>query len=150
MHALAQSLRDRLASHVAAILALEPARFLLAGGFASGLNWLSRFGLSRFLPFDAAVVVSYMFGMTFGFVTYRAWVFPGSCVPVKQQVCRFFCVNAVSLAVVTAVSSLLVRVLTTGGIATAPAEALAHAVGIGAGAVGSFVGHRGLTFVRAL
>lgn len=121
-------------------------RFLLLGGLAAAINWLVRFPLSLLMPFPAAVFVAYLIGMGAGFTLYRAFVFPGSTLPVPVQVGAFLAVNVIGAGVVMGVSlSLLYHLLPVIGWTFMP-EALAHGVGIAAGAIANFVGHKHLSF----
>ncbi len=124
----------------------QPVRFLLAGGLAALVNWLARFPLSWFLPYGLAVVGAACIGMAFGFFVYRVWVFRDFGRGGLRQVSDFLLVNAVTTVLVTAVAlagrALLVRL----GAPCEPAEAVAHAAGIAAGAVGNYFGHAAITF----
>ena len=121
-------------------------RFLLAGGFAAGVNWLVRFPLSLVLPYGAAVILAGAVGMTVGFVMYRYYVFPASSRSAAQQVRGFVAVNLVGMAVVAVVAVMLKDGLFPLIGLRFASEAIAHAVGIGVGAVANFVGHRNVTF----
>jgi energy-coupling factor transport system substrate-specific component len=124
-------------------------RFLLLGGLAAAINWLVRFPLSLVLPFSAAILVAYAIGMTAGFALYRAYVFPGSTVPIGRQVAVFLIVNAAGAVVVWSVAMLLVaRVFPAADYAFMP-EATAHGIAIAVGAAVNFVGHKFLTFRHA-
>ena len=124
-------------------------RFLLAGGFAAAVNWLVRFPLSWAMPYVAAVVIAGAIGMTVGFVIYRHYVFPGSGRAPARQLRDFVAVNLGAMAVVAGVAvALKDGVFPLIGFAVAP-EAVAHAIGIAAGAVANFVGHRNVTFSAA-
>ena len=124
-------------------------RFLLAGGFAAAVNWLVRFPLSLAMPYGLAVLVAGAIGMTIGFVIYRHYVFPGSGRAPTRQVRDFIAVNLCALVAVTAVAILLKDGLFPWlGFALAP-DAVAHAIGIAAGALANFVGHRQVTFSAA-
>lgn len=124
-------------------------RFLLAGGLSSLVNWLARFPLSAVLPFDVAVGAAYVVGMAIGFWLYRAWVFPGSRLPIRSQLVRFVAVNAAGFAVVVLSANLFLAALVGAGLAVPQlGEALAHGFAIVAGAVVNFLGHRALTFAR--
>ncbi len=127
----------------------EGVRFIIAGGFASLINWLVRFPLSVFMPFPAAVAVATTIGMLVGFFAYRHFVFPKSERAVIAQVRDFIMVNLGGIAIVVAVSTLFAdAVLPALGI-IAQADALAHAIGIAAGAVSNYFGHRTISFRRA-
>lgn len=122
-------------------------RFLLAGGGASLVNWLARFGFSEFLPFAASVVAAYLMGMVVGFVLYRNWVFIDTVRPVSQQVVPFVAVNlfglgAVALSAVGFAHSLRLTGLVDGHLA----EGIGHLAAIAVGAVANYAGHRAITF----
>ncbi len=125
------------------------ARFLVAGGLSSLVNWLVRFPLSAVIPFMGAVALAYAFGMAVGFMLYRSWVFPGSTLPLGTQAVRFLAVNALGLATVLVSARLFVPMLGLGGpLSLAHAEALGHGAAIATGAVVNFIGHRAVTFAR--
>lgn len=121
-------------------------RFLLLGGLAAAVNWLARIVLSLALPFPTAVLVAYMIGMSAGFMLYRAYVFARSPLPVPVQIGLFLAVNAVGAGVVLAVSLGLLDIVFPAAGYAFHAEALAHGIGIGVGAVTNFFGHKHLTF----
>ena len=123
----------------------QPVRFVLAGGFAAGVNWLARFPFSAFMPFAAAVLLATLVGMCIGFVLYQMTVFPESGRPLLMQLRDFAVVNVLATAIVVAVAVVSEPVLLL-GIDAAPAQALAHAFGIAAGAAANFFGHRAWTF----
>jgi putative flippase GtrA len=122
-------------------------RFLLAGGFAAGVNWLVRFPLSATLPFEAAVAVAAIIGMAIGFITYRLFVFTGSSRSLARQLRDFVLINLVTMAAVTVAATLIRDVL----IWVMPmfyAEGLGHGLAIGLGAVLNYVAHGAVTFQR--
>lgn len=125
-------------------------RFLLAGGSAALLNWLVRFPLSEVLPFSAAVVLSQAIGMVYAFFIYRNWVFRPTG-PVEKasrlaEAARFLAVNGMTM-IATLLVALVVRYgLMLSGVGPFVADALGHGIGIAAGAVLNFFGHRAITF----
>lgn len=126
----------------------EIARFLIAGGSAALINWLARIGLSQILPLDQAILLAYGIGMLAGFVLYRSFVFEAASGSLSRQIAIFLAVNLVGAVVVMgatlALKSLALAV--TPGIGATIAEALAHGVAIGIGAISNYLGHRLLTF----
>ena len=124
----------------------KPARFLLAGGGAAGINWLARFPLSWVMPFFAAVLGAAAIGMLVGFVLYRGFVFPGSQRPILSQARDFFAVNLISSGVVALLALAFLRLAVQFGAELQLAEALAHAAAIGLGAVLNYFGHNLFTF----
>lgn len=126
----------------------QSVRFLLAGGFAAFVNWVVRFPLSAVMPFAPAVAVANVIGMIVGFVIYRRYVFPGSQREFTHQVRDFIIVNLLSMIVVVAISVIFAdHLLPILGL-TWQVEAIAHAIGIAAGAVSNFFGHRQFSFAR--
>ena len=122
------------------------ARFLVAGGFAALVNWLVRFPINLVVPYGTAVVLATAIGMVCGFLIYRAWVFPGHSRSTLRQIRDFVLVNLLGIAV-TVVLAVALRGLLIGlGLTEPVAGALAHASGIGAGAVANYLGHRYVTF----
>ena len=122
------------------------ARFLVAGGLAALLNWLVRFPLNLAMPYAAAVVLATVIGMVFGFLLYRAWVFPGSQRDTLVQIRDFVLVNLVGIAVTVSIAVALRHALLAIDVEAELAAAFAHAAGIGAGAVANYLGHRDVTF----
>ncbi|MBB2960786.1 GtrA family protein [Methylobacterium sp. R2-1] len=127
----------------------EVVRFLIAGGSATAINWLTRIPLSLVLPFEAALLAAYGLSMVASFWLYRAFVFRAtSRGSLRGQVGLFLAVNAVGAGVVLAVSTAMLDGLThlLPDLRLSVAEALAHGVGIAVGAVANYLGHRLITF----
>ncbi|WIY53945.1 GtrA family protein [Devosia sp. YIM 151766] len=121
-------------------------RFLLLGGLAAAVNWLARIPLSVFLPFDMAVALAYLIGMSAGFTLYRKYVFPGASRPLIEQVLVFLGVNLAGAAVVLGLSRLFLDMPFGIGLPPLLRESVAHGFAIGIGAVVNFLGHKLLTF----
>lgn len=124
-------------------------RFLLAGGLAALVNWIARFPLELVLPFPLAVLGALAVGMTCGFRLYDRWVFPGSARPLARKIRDFIAVNAATQAVMFVVAVGLRELALLAGAPPLPAGAGAHLVGIGAGALVSYLGHRAVTFGKS-
>lgn len=122
-------------------------RFLLAGGSAALLNWLVRFPLGQVMPYPAAVLAALGVGMAYGFFIYRHWAFvsPGTR-SLLAEIRDFVLVNAagaaVTLAVAVGADWSLARLLVPHGLS----QAAAHALGIAAGALVNYLGHKHITF----
>ncbi|MFN3746390.1 MAG: GtrA family protein [Hyphomicrobiaceae bacterium] len=126
----------------------QAARFIVAGSAAALVNWLVRFPLSYIMPFAGAVAVANIIGMVFGFVTYRLFVFPGSTRLVTHQLRDFIVVNLLSMVAVVAVSVLFADYVFPSLGFHWQVEAISHALGIAAGAISNFFGHRHFSFAR--
>lgn len=138
----------RLAGMRAADIAREGGKFVVAGGIASAVNWLTRLGFSFVVSFPVALAIGATVGMTIGFTLYRAWVFPGSTRRLDAQTVLFLLVNAVTASFVIGASVVIAALLADLPLSVRNQQNLAHAVAIGLGAFISFVGHRSLTFAR--
>ena len=120
--------------------------FLLVGGFAAFVNWLSRFFLSGFMPFSAAIVLAYLIGMTTAFALSRVMVFDRSGRSARSDFLRFAVVNVFAIFQVWLISVALAHWLMPWVGFSWHAEEVAHAVGVAAPVVTSYFGHRHFTF----
>lgn len=123
-------------------------RFLFAGSFAAGVSWLARFLFSSAMPYAAAVAAATATGMVVGFFAYRSLVFPDSRRPLVAQLCGFLVVNLIGGAVTVAVATFTCD-LVLSPLGFAAAAPTSHAIGIAAGAVANYFGHKTITFNTA-
>lgn len=121
-------------------------RFLIAGGFATMINWLVRFPLDLVMPFAAAVTLATITHMMCAFVLYRTWVFPGSSRGTFEQLRDFVLVNLIGMTITIAVAVALCECFVSVDLAYSIAAATAHMLGIAAGAVATYLGHGRVTF----
>lgn len=121
--------------------------FVLVGGLAAGVNWVSRILMSgQGLAFEIAVVIAYLFGMVTAYLLSRMFVFEKSGRSFGSEIWRFTLVNLVALVVVWVVSvSLESWILPAIGWTWRPAE-VAHGIGILCPVFTSYVGHKHFTF----
>lgn len=124
--------------------------FLALGGLAALVNWTSRFGWSRLLPFESAVAAAYVTGMVVAFVLFRIFGFPGGDKTLARQVLYFVLVNVAGIAQVWLAANALVGfVFPLAGWTGPSAEAVGHGIAIALPAVTSYFGHKHLTFAAA-
>lgn len=123
-------------------------KFLVTGGIAALVNLASRYVLNQLMPFEAAVVVAYLLGMTTAYLLARRFVFDASGRPVVSEVRRFVLVNIVALGFVWAISVGLARIVFPAIAFTWHADDIAHLIGVLAPAATSYFGHRFYTFAR--
>ncbi len=122
--------------------------FVIAGGVAAGVNWLSRIGLSVFTSLEIAVVIAYLIGMTTAYLLNRMLVFDRSGRRISQEYARFALVNVVALAQVFIVTIGLSRfAFPAAGFDWHPHE-VAHAAGVVSPILTSYLGHRHFTFAK--
>jgi putative flippase GtrA len=123
-------------------------KFLVTGGIAALVNLASRYGLNQLMPFEAAVAVAYLLGMTTAYLLARRFVFDASGRPVSSEVSRFVLVNVVALGFVWTISVGLARIVFPAIAFTWHADDIAHLIGVLAPAATSYLGHRFYTFAR--
>lgn len=124
-------------------------RFLFAGGIAAGVNLGSRKLLNLAMPFEVAVVLAYLLGMTTAYLISRYFVFEKTGRSVRSEASRFAVVNLFSMALVWAISVGLLRIVFPFVGLTWHADDIAHFVGVSAPAVLSYWGHAQFSFARA-
>lgn len=137
------SLMDRLKDLIASSAIV---RFLICGGTAAAINWFARIALSWVMPFEPAILVAYVIGMTAGFLLYRHLVWPGSGISWRSQVPSFIVVNIVGAAVVLATALGLESAASGFFGPSAFLDAFAHGTAIAVGAVANYLGHSRITF----
>ncbi|SOD98742.1 GtrA family protein [Caenispirillum bisanense] len=123
-------------------------RFLITGGIAAGVNVGSRWLLSHAMPYEAAVLVAYLFGMTTAYLLARALVFAPSGRSRRDEFLRFALVNVAAAAQVWIISVGLARVVFPWAGMTWYAEDIAHVIGVVFPVFTSYLGHRHFSFGR--
>jgi putative flippase GtrA len=121
-------------------------RFLIASGVAAGLNFGSRILFSHFVNYSLAIVFAFIIGLSTGFLLNRALVFSTSSNSLRAQMLWFLTINLGALVLTLAVSLLLARIVLPAFGMHSHAEEIAHAVGILAPVLTSYLGHKHLTF----
>jgi putative flippase GtrA len=120
--------------------------FLLTGGCAAAVNFFTRIGYNRVMPFSAAVVCAYVTGMLVAFLLNRLFVFRESSQAVHRAAGYFVLVNIVGIAQTWTISMALLHwVLPWLGV-EAHAREIAHAVGLAVPAFSSYLGHKHFSF----
>lgn len=128
------------------LLHSRPIKFLLAGGFAAGVNFLSRILLGKWVPYVPSIVLAYLLGMATAFVMNRLFVFSDAKNALHHQIFWFVAVNLAAVVQTIAVSVLLASVVFPRiGFAWHP-ETVAHAFGVLIPVVTSYLGHKHLSF----
>lgn len=121
-------------------------RFLLAGGIAACVNFLSRIVLNLWMPYAAAIVLAYVCGMITAFVINRCFVFTQATNKLHHQVLWFTAINIAAVLQTLAISLLLARVVFPHAGFHWHDETLAHAIGIMVPVATSYLGHKRLSF----
>jgi putative flippase GtrA len=121
-------------------------RFVLAGGAAATVNFISRMLLSVYLPYAPAIVLAFLIGMATAFLLNRRFVFRWATSSLHHQVFWFVTVNLFALLQTLGVSLLLFDFVLPNLGATWHAETIAHAVGIVIPIFTSYLSHKRVTF----
>lgn len=120
--------------------------FLLTGGTAAMVNFLTRIIYNNWMGFSAAVVLAYITGMVTAYILARLFVFKGGTQTLQRSMILFALVNLLAIVQTWAVSLLMAyAVLPSLGVTRFSLE-IAHAVGIVIPVFTSFLGHKYWSF----
>ena len=120
--------------------------FLLTGGIAAAVNVASRIVFHGVMPYEFAVIVAYLVGMTTAFLLARLFVFESSGRSLAAEYGRFALVNVAALMQVLAVSIGLAKLVFPGIGLTWNAELIAHVIGVLSPVLVSYQGHKRFSF----
>jgi putative flippase GtrA len=120
--------------------------FLLTGGFAALVNIVSRIVLNLAMPYEVAIVLAYLCGMTVAFWLGRRFVFMPSGRAIADEYVRFGIVNMVGLAQVWIISVALARFVFPAIHFSFHADTVAHVIGVVAPVFTSYLGHKYFSF----
>ena len=119
--------------------------FLLVGGLAAFLHWLTRVLLSLAMPYSWAVFLSYGVGMSIAFALNSRYVFPKSDKPVSKQARDFLVINLIFLPIVWLASLWLNQWLIGQGVERY-SEEIAHAIAITLPVMATFLLYKFIAF----
>jgi putative flippase GtrA len=120
--------------------------FLLTGGVAAAINFVSRVFYSHWFNFSVSIVIAYITGMIAAFVLARIFVFTECKHSLQRSALFFVLVNVVSICQTWVVSiSLAFYVLPLVGWKFFVPE-ISHVVGIIVPVFSSYIGHKHWTF----
>ena len=120
--------------------------FMVSGGLAAAANFLSRIIFSLWVPYPAAIVLSFVVGLATGFVLMRKLAFKDANNTAHSQVFWYLAVNAFALVQTFCISLLFARWLLPALGVNHGAETIAHAIGVATPVLTSYVGHKHLSF----
>ncbi len=121
-------------------------KFIMVGGLAALVNFLSRIGFSQFVSFSSAVILAYMVGMTTAFLLSRKYVFDKSSQSSVKQFYFFALVNMFAVVQVWAISVGLAEYLFVWLEFHFFREEVAHIIGLAMPVFTSYIGHKKLSF----
>jgi putative flippase GtrA len=120
--------------------------FLVTGGTAAVVNFVSRIIYDQWLAFSTSVLLAYMTGMVTAYVLARAFVFKTSVQPLYRSIVFFVLVNALAIVQTWAISLLMLYQVLPALQIDLLAPELAHATGIVVPVFTSYLGHKYWSF----
>lgn len=120
--------------------------FIVTGGIAAAVNFVSRIAYSQLMSFSSAVIVAYLTGMVTAYLLARIFVFRETRNTTFQSASFFTLVNLFAVLQTWAVSMLLAYYLLPWMGVNHFVEEIAHFVGIAVPVFTSFIGHKHLSF----
>ena len=138
--------QSRTFMHIMKPIFLEFTRFVMTGSVAAFVNLFARWALNFVMPFEAAVVLAYLFGMVVAFLMFQRIIFDAKGQDTKRQIRRFLVVHAVGITQVYLISWGLADLFFPWIGWTWHAEDIAHFIGVATPAFSSYIGHKFYTF----
>lgn len=120
--------------------------FLLTGGLAASVNFVSRIIYNCWVGFSTAIILAYITGMITAFILAKLFVFKQSNQALHSSVMFFILVNFVAIIQTWLISiGLAYKVLPAMDI-TLYVREIAHAVGVVVPVFTSYIGHKRWSF----
>ena len=120
--------------------------FLITGGIAAAVNFLSRIFYNQYYSFSTAVIFAYLTGMVTAFILAKMFVFKASTQSIKRSALIFTLVNVLAATQTWIISmGLNFYVLPMLGVERYSAE-IASAIGISFPVFTSYLGHKRWSF----
>ena len=121
-------------------------QFLIVGGFAAGINFISRIGFSELVSYRYAIILAYLVGMITAFILSKHYVFEKSGRKYKDELRDFTIVNIFAVIQVWLISVGLAEYLFPYFSFTFYPEEVAHLIGLGIPVISSYFGHKYFSF----
>jgi len=121
-------------------------QFLLVGGLAAGVNFISRIGFSELVSYRVAIVLAYLIGMLTAFILSKYYVFEVSGRPFKDELRDFTLVNIFAVIQVWLISVGLAEFFFPYIGFSFYTEEVAHLIGLAIPAITSYFGHKYFSF----
>ncbi|MGM0884289.1 MAG: GtrA family protein [Bacillota bacterium] len=121
-------------------------KFMLVGGSAAAVNFLSRLLLDYLLSYALSIIIAYIIGMIVAFLLNKWLVFEEADNQTTRQFIMFIVVNIFAVLQTYAISMLLVKWFLPFLDFDWHSHEVAHFVGISVPIVTSYIGHKYFTF----
>ena len=122
------------------------AGFVVAGGIAAIVNFLSRILLNLVFGYATSIILAYIAGMVTAFLLNRHAVFSPSGKSMRVEAVWFTLVNVLAVTQTLIISLLLANIVFPDLGIEAYSREIAHAIGIVVPVITSYFGHRYWTF----
>ena len=120
--------------------------FLLTGGLAAAVNFISRIILNNWLNFSISIILAYFIGMIMAFNLYKIYVFKESKQPLHESAGVFVVVNLLAVLQTWLVSMILENILLPKMSIIEFSKEISHGVGIIVPVFTSYIGHKNYSF----
>lgn len=130
------------------LLRSEFARFLLVGGIAAAVNFISRILFSEWVSFRVAIILAYLVGMLTAYILSRAMVFEPSGKHPGNELFYFSLVNLFAVIQVWLISVGLAEYAFPYFEFTFYPEEIAHLGGLSVPIITSYLGHKYFSFAK--
>jgi len=121
-------------------------KFLIVGGIATLVNFLSRIILGMWLGYITSIVIAYCIGLIASFALNKVFVFEQSTNALHHQLIWFTLVNLAAFPQILLISLLFARVIFPAIGMHWHVETVAHAVGLAVPVFTSYFGYKHLSF----
>jgi putative flippase GtrA len=121
-------------------------QFLIVGGFAAGINFISRIGFSELVSYRYAIILAYLIGMITAFLLSKHYVFEKSGRKYKDELRDFTIVNIFAVIQVWLISVGLAEYFFPYITFNYYPEEVAHLIGLGIPVISSYFGHKYYSF----
>lgn len=127
-------------------LSRQFALFLITGGTAAAVNFVSRIVYNLWLDYSTSILIAYLTGMVTAFVLARMFVFTETSHGIRRSAVYFSLVNVAAVAQTWAISMVLANYALPGMGVSRFVPEIAHAVGVAFPVFTSYLGHKHWSF----
>lgn len=124
----------------------EFVRFIVVGGIAALVNFVSRIAYSEVMTFRLAIIVAYITGMITAFILSKWVVFDASGKHIGKELYYFTLVNIAAVIQVWVISVGLAEYVFPRMKLIVFREEIAHLIGLGVPVITSYYGHKHISF----
>lgn len=120
--------------------------FLLTGGVAAIVNFVSRFFYNQWVSFSIAIIFAYLSGMVAAFILARLFVFEAGQQSIARSIYFFCLVNTVAVSQTWIISMSAATYVLPYMRVTAYVNEIAHLLGVVTPVFTSYLGHKNYSF----